>query len=376
MSGLSYNINIRDIPLSTGAVIGIPRQQIVCLSGAGQIIIDWAGRYIYKSIDSGENWGSQLDLETIYDTHEHLWVRDDTIWAIGPYAPSNYGQVCRISSTPALLYKDNISILTASEEPVFSMALESSGNNAIAITRYSGHYSEWRQSTDLGRTWGDWQPALHDLSGSSGRLGLIPKDNTFFAFLFNADNGEIWNYTTGTPGSFAKEGTENFFDATTQRSCCAIYAKGKYWVSYINSAVSTINVSSKTAGIAGITYDNLWAGTGFYNADPEFVGYTALSSITALESGDPIIFYIHPDSGSDYTQSKLFMRVYWNGAWQPEQKISDVTGVTNLTTPFIIPSGHGKVAYCLFKDSGTYGHVAVVNITEPTSAKGSIHMIY
>jgi hypothetical protein len=359
LAQVNYNISINDVPNSiAGTVIGIPRQQAVCLPGNGQLVVMWDGRYYYKTTDRGQTWCDTLDngdLGRIGFQHQHLCVWNDTIWNFSPDLGRNEGfvQVIRASdlSPVGIYYKSS-----SANEPIYSGQRDGTADGMIMIQRGSGVSAQYCLSTDRGRSWGNWQ-TLYSYP-TNIRIGLISVGDSCMALIYNG-TVDAWHWHPSSM-TWTLEGGAHIISGSTQRAYTGAICNDTIWVAVNDGSFSTIYCAKKQVGAGPISIDTLWHGNSAYRSSPEYFGHNALEVVESLER--PVIFYVHPNNGSaGPDSSKLYIRVWDNGAWSPEQLVSAGAGTANLTAPFTVPMSHGNYAYCLFDDYAG-GHLAVVEL--------------
>ena len=357
---VSYNIAIHDVPnSSSGTVIGIPRQQAVCLSEPGAVVVMWNGRYFYKTTDRGQTWGNSFDNGSLGNAgfvHQHLCVWNDTVWNFSPDVGHSDGfdQVIRGSDLGqvGVYYKSS-----GANEPIYSGQRDGTSNGMVMIQRGSGVAVQYCLSTDRGRTWGNWQ--LLQSYPTNCRIGMISVGDSCMALIYNGYI-DAWHWRPSSQ-TWLLESGDHFLNISSQRAYTGAVNNDTIWVATNNNDFSTILCAKRQVGSGPITIDTLWHGNPAYRGSPEYIGYNALQVVGALDT--PVMFYVHPDDGSAGPDaSKLYIRVWNNGAWSPEQLVSSGAGTANLTAPFIVPSSHGSYAYCLFDDYAG-GHLAAVEIT-------------
>jgi len=364
LAEITFNITISDIPnSSSGSIIGIPRQQTVCLSQAGQLIVLWGTGVdnFYKTVDRGETWvTSYTGNET--NRHNHLAIWNDTLYNFNGY--SGHEDSFRVQ----IIETDNLS-------PIFLTYLDTigfggSGSGIIASGQPTGNPDQmvflirdgydcgaYWISNDRGRTWINQNAELADYE--SARMGLISAGDSCMALVYSGTNTDVWHYRTSN-GTWTLESGGHFDTGCAQRVFSGVVVKDTLWVMGVGDDVNSYYVAKRQLGNGPITRDTLWSGNGLYVSSPEFIGYGALQEIKALNT--VVAFYVHSDDGSaGPSASKLYMRVRHNGIWQPEQLVSNIDGASNLTCPFVVPATHGKYAYCQFKDNNG-GHLAIVEI--------------
>ena len=358
---VSYNINLYNIPnSSSGTVIGIPRQQVVCLSAPGNVVAMWNGRYLYRTTNRGQSWANSFDNGSLGNAgfaHQHLCVWNDTVWNFSPDVGRSDGFIQLFNgnnlSQVGLYYKTS----TASE-PIYSGQRDGTSNGMVMIQRGNGVSVQYCLSQDRGRTWGNWQQ-LYSYP-TNIRIGLISVADSCMALIFNSGTVDVWHWMT-TNQTWLREGSDHFINGANQRAYTGTVWHDTVWVAINNNDFSTTYCSKRRIGSGPITIDTVWHGNPAYRGSPEYIGYNALQVVEAIDR--PVLFYVHPSNGSSGPDSsKLYIRVWDNGAWSPEQLVSAVAGATNLTAPFIVPGSHGNYAYCLFRDYNG-GHLATVEIT-------------
>jgi hypothetical protein len=357
---ISYDIAIHDVPNSAaGTVIGIPRQQAVCLTEAGQLVVMWDGRYFYKTTDRGQSWADSFDngnLGRAGYVHQHLVVWSDTIWNFSPDGSQSDGfvQVIRGSDLGqvGIYYQPS-----SANQPIYSGQRDGTSDGMVMIQRGSGVSVQYCHSTDRGRSWGDWQ-LLYSYP-TNCRIGLISVGDSCMALIYSG-TVDVWHWHPSSM-SWTLEGDGHFITSGyTQRAYTGTVWNDTIWVAINDGNFSTTYCAKRQVGSGPITIDTLWHGNPAYRGGPEYIGYNALEVVESLDR--PVIFYVHPDDGSSGPDaSKLYIRVWDNGAWSPEQLVSAGAGTANLTSPFIVPTSHGNYAYCLFDDYAG-GHLAVVEI--------------
>jgi hypothetical protein len=224
-------------------------------------------------------------------------------------------------------------------------------------TARAGHYAF---SSDRGRSWGSFMPdSVGGYSSGMTRIGLVPVGDSCMALMYDGSNLDIWHFHP-SDSSWTLEGNDHFINGPTQRAFSAAVWRDTIWASITNADVSAVFVSNRQLGSGSISTDVLWSGPSAHSSVPEYIGYTALQVVEALNT--VVCWYVHPDNGgAGFSASKLYMRVWQAGAWSPEQLVSDRAGAANMTAPFRVPASHGNYAYLEFEDYDGV-HVAAVQI--------------
>jgi hypothetical protein len=371
---IHYSVAIHDIPnSSTGTVIGIPRQQAVCLSQAAHLVVMWAPSsniaWFYKTTDGGASWNDTLNTGFWGgNVHGHLAVWNDTVYHFSPFygsqAPQDSFHV-QIIETGNLTVVANTGGDTVNYNPGSSLAASGqptgNPNQMVAIARSSSHGFPFWLSSDRGRTWLNQHASVTggDISSSETRMGLTSVGDSCMALLYLAGNIDVYHWRTSS-SSWSRESTGHFISGNTQRVFSGSVADDTVYILAVNGDVSSYYVAKRRVGNGPIAQDTLWSGPPAYRSNPEYIGYGALQKIENLNT--VAAFYVRPSNGSaGPDSSKLYFRLYYGGIWEPEQLISAGAGTANLTCPFVVPMSHGDFAYCQFKDySG--GHLATVRI--------------
>ena len=359
---INYNVRIMDIPNSrSGIVIGIPRQQMVCLSDPGALIIMWNGQYFYKTTDQGNSWNIFWDDTLGYQgfEHQHLCVWDDTIWNFSPNLGQDDGFVQVIDSDHlSQISIDTIDAPSGYSEPIYSGQRDGTENGMVLLAREAGEAGQYCRSNDRGRTWGEWMTMANYVGDP--RIGLVSVGDSCMALIWN-QYVDVWHWNTSS-STWSLEGNRHFMDSVTQRAFSGAVWHDSIWVINNNLDVSTTYTAKRQLGFGPITSDTLWHGNPAHRISPEYIGYNALQIVQSLDR--MVAFYVHPSDGSSGADSsKLYIRVWDSGDWSPEYLVSAGAGTANLTCPFIVPSSQGNFAYCLFKDYNG-GHLAVVEIDQ------------
>lgn len=365
---ITYNVTIGDIPnSSSGSIIGIPRQQAVCLPQSGQLVVLWGtGSYVdnfYKTTDRGQTWSNFLEgNETT--RHNHLTIWNDTLYNFNGYGSRADSFGVQIIETDNLTqvyftYVDTLGYGGSSSTIAVSGQRTGNPDEMVLMIRDGYDCGQYWLSNDRGRNWANQNAAVASYGGNA-RMGLISAGDSCLALIRSGSNIDVWQYMTSS-GAWNLESGGHFDTESGQRVFSGVVVKDTVWLLSVGGwNVTSYYVSKRKAGSGPITKDTLWTGNGLYVSSPEFIGYGALQEIEALNT--LVAFYVHTDDGSSGAgSSKLYMRLRYNGIWQPEQLISAVNGAANLTCPFIVPSTHGNYAYCQFKDNNG-GHLAAVEI--------------
>lgn len=369
---LKYDISVRRLPSNgTGlqTVIGIPRQQAVCLSGEGHLVAFNRDRYLYLTHDRGATWVDTLDILAEGYFHEHFAVWKDTVYVFSPNGSNNSSAKVKIISTNngqlALVANITLTIpnYSASGDGIIaSGSFSGAGSNGMVMllrsgsTQRAGHYAF---SNNRGRTWGSFADSLGGYRSGLTRIGLVSVGDSCMALIYDGGNLDVWHFRPSSL-TWTLENGGHFISGSTQRAFSAAVVNDTIWASITNGNVSRILVNKRRLGTGPVTQDTLWSGPAAYLSGPEYIGYTALQVVEQLNT--VVCWYVHPDNGTaGSASSKLYLRIWYDGHWSDEQLISNVGGAANLTAPFVVPASHGSYAYVEFLNSNGM-NLAAVNI--------------
>ncbi|MCX6835086.1 MAG: hypothetical protein NTW07_08135 [candidate division Zixibacteria bacterium] len=369
---LDYSISVSRVPSNgTGlqTVIGIPRQQAVCLSADGHLVTFNRDRYLYLTHDRGATWIDTLDILPEGYYHEHFAVWKDTVYVFSPNSSNNSSAKVKIISTNngqlALVANVTLTIpnYSASGEGIIaSGSFSGVGSNGMVMllrsgsTRRAGHYAF---SNNRGRTWSSFVDSIGGYHSGLERIGLASVGDSCMALIYDGSNLDIWHFRPSN-STWSLETGGHFISGSTQRAFSAAVVNDTIWASITNGNVSRVLVNKRRIGTGPVTQDTLWSGPAAYLSGPEYIGYTALQVIEQLNT--VVCWYVHPDNGiAGSASSKLYLRIWYDGRWSDEQLISNVGGACNLTAPFVVPASHGSYAYVEFLNSNGM-NLAAVNI--------------
>lgn len=367
---VSYDITIGDIPnTSSGDIIGIPRQQAVCLSGAGELVVMWDGDDFYKTTDRGQTWCDTL-LHGIVGSivHNHLAVWEDTIYNFSSYYDHSGIFQVQILETGSLTQVHQVFIDTmgfAGGGNIQPSGQPSGNPDEMVLFIRGGETNDcgaYWISHDRGRTWDNQHAEIADYGGGGTRMGMVRVADSCLALIYSGTGDiDVWHFRPSDT-TWVQEAGGHFIHTTwgLQRVFSAAVVGDTVYVLAVNGDVSTYFVAKSAVGSGAITHDTLWVGPPAHADPPEYIGYGALQVIQGLNT--VVAFYVHPDDGSSGPNaSRLYMRLYFDGVWQPETLVSGAARSVNLTCPFVVPASHGNYAYCEFHDIDG-GHLAAVRI--------------
>jgi hypothetical protein len=370
---ITYDIAVWDVPdvgSQTEGIIGIPRQQLLCLFEDGHLVAFNNKQYLHLTHNRGATWVDQLDVTAEGNRHDHFVVWADTIYKFGPVLGSNDSGRCMIISTDSgqlnIVHTTGAEFTNyaASDGIILASGMFSGiGPDGMVMllrsgsTGRTGHYAF---SNDRGRTWGGFMPdPVGAYSSNQSRIGLVSVGDSCMALIYDGNNLDIWHFHP-SDSSWTLEGNDRFIHGPTQRAFSAAVCNDTVWASITNIDVSEVLVANRQLGSGPIRTDVLWSGPPAFSSSPEWIGYTALQVVEALNT--VVCWYVHPDDGSSGGgASRLYLRVWAGGHWAPEQLVSNVPGATNMTAPFTVPASHGNYAYLEFYDSEGV-HIAAVQI--------------
>jgi len=357
----TYTVHNYALPSITDAdLIGIPRQQMVCLPNDTSLIVRWGAgtAFFYKSQDDGATWGAQKSMGYTTNRHMHLQLYGDSlyvfdgfagpesllIYILDPYAVDSTGGIGKT-------YMDTFDIVHYSPGTgdIWSgYPTGATANEWVGLIRDGTTCNGWSVSTDKGATW-SVPPDSGLVACTAGRIGTFPVGDSGAAVIFDDWIG-IFHYNNDTWSEETSEGGHIVPDpGSPHRGFSAVELNDTVYIGYIKEGDTAYYVASKEIGAGSATLTQMWNGTNVYIAEgnpAEYVPYIAMTTIKSIDAvGAFYTHYVAGQSTSEYR--RVYFRLRYNGVWQDEQLVCDLTYCSNITAPFIVPTAHGAKAYCM-----------------------------